>query len=281
MHPRFGHQPLVFDDSFAARLLGDEARARIAGDRQLFCSEGMRLIRSMMMMRSRFAEDELATALAAGTRQYVILGAGLDSFAWRQPPEAPALTIYEVDHPDTQRWKQERLRSAGLAAPGNLRFVPADLGRASLAHALAAAGFDAGAPAFFTWVGVTYYLERAAFLDTLRFIGSAGPPGQVVFDVALRGAAVAVEHREFTDGMTRYLEQAGEPWRLDCEPGELQRELHGLGFDSVAFLGPGAADARYLAGRRDGLRAGPLVGLVSARASGRNDRRLAGTGALG
>jgi methyltransferase (TIGR00027 family) len=264
LHGALDERPLVFEDPLAGRLLGPEFRARFEREREAFRAEGMLLIRSMMMMRSRFAEEQLDRAFAAGVRQYVILGAGLDSFAYRQPPALAGVVIYEVDHPDTQRWKRERLVAAGLEVPVNLRFVPVDFNRQAFATAMTTAGFDASAPAFFTWLGVSYYLPESSFLATLRFIATLPAPSAVVFDFALRDAVLPAHLAPINHEVFAYMAEAGEPWQLHFEPQALQARLRALGFDALEYLSPAAADRRYLSGRRDGLRAGPLVGLMYA-----------------
>ena len=142
-------------------------------------TRGMRL---HIAMRSRFAEEGLAAAVARGVRQYVLLGAGLDTFAHRNPFAQQGLRVFEVDHPATQGWKRQRLAGAGLAPPASLTFAPVDFERETLAAGLAAAGFDAAAPAFFSWLGVVVYLTRAAVIETLRFIASLPAGTEVVFD---------------------------------------------------------------------------------------------------
>lgn len=272
-HARLDDRPLVFDDPLAERLLGPEMRRRLgreAGDHR---AEGMLMIRSMMMIRGRVSEDELARALEDGVRQYVVLGAGLDSFAWRQPASAGRATIYEVDHPDTQRWKKQRLADAGLVDPPNLRFVPVDFRRQSLGQALEVAGFERRAPAFFTWVGVSYYLPRAAFLDTLGFIATQTAPSGVVFDFALRDPVLPERLAKLNDEVFGFMRAAGEPWQLYFSPDEIEGELRTLGFDDIHYLSPAAAEARFLAGRRDGLKTGPLVGLMRARTLARSSTR--------
>ncbi len=264
LHPLLDEPPLVFEDPLAGRLIGPDTRAQMSAEAATFRAEGMLLIRSMMMMRSRFAEDALDRALAAGTRQYVILGAGLDSFAWRQPAAAAAATIYEVDHPDTQRWKRARLAEAALTIPRNLRFVPVDFTRQDPGAGLAAAGFDRRAPAFFTWVGVSYYLPRASFGETLGFVATQAPPSEVVFDFALLGAVLPQRFAALNEEVFGFMRDAGEPWQLRFTPEELMAEMRSLGFSEIEYLSPQAANERYLRGRRDGLRAGPLVGLMRA-----------------
>ena len=158
-------QPRVLDDPIAVRLLGpgfdrdmERAMHPVARDFRLF-----------MAARSRYAEDRLAAAVAAGVTQYVVLGAGLDTFAYRNPFQS--LLVFEVDFPATQQWKQDLLTEAGIDLPANLTFVPLDFEHKSLAVGLAEAGFDAGSPAFFGWLGVVPYLTLDAFRSTLATIG--------------------------------------------------------------------------------------------------------------
>jgi methyltransferase (TIGR00027 family) len=202
--------------------------------------------------------------VAAGVRQYVILGAGLDSFAYRQPAGLAGVTIYELDHPDTQQWKRRRLAEAGLPEPGNLRFVAVDFTRQCLQERLVAAGLRCAEPAFFSWVGVTYYLTRQAFLDTLRFIGTRPSPSAVVFDFALRDAVLPRRLEQINTEVFSFMEDAGEPWRLKLTPKNITGELRSIGFREIRYLSPAAANERYLHKRRDGLRTGPLVGLMHA-----------------
>ncbi len=129
-----------------------------------------------VVVRSRFAEDCLEAAFERGVRQYVILGAGLDTFAWRQPAWASGLRIFEVDQAGSQQDKQDRVARAGLAAPPNLVFVPVDFETEPLGQCLSGAGVDLRAPVFFSWLGVTPYLDEAAIDDVLRVV-AGGPPG--------------------------------------------------------------------------------------------------------
>src|ERR1700686_1320542 len=157
-------QPRVLDDPLALRIIGSEAEEALRSDpkEDHAFSRGFR---AFMAARSRYAEDELAHAVAHGVRQYVVLGAGLDTFAYRNPH--PGLRVFEVDHPDTQEWKREQLLAAGIAVPSALSFVPIDFERQTLADGLARAGFGAGDAAFFSWLGVTPYLTREACRTTL------------------------------------------------------------------------------------------------------------------
>lgn len=124
--------------------------------------------------RSRIAEDALSEAVERGVRQIVILGAGLDTYALRNPHSAREIRIHEVDHPATQAWKLERLAEAQIALPPWLLFVPVDFERDDLGEKLAAAGFEQNSPAFFTWLGVVPYLTQDAIGRTLDYISSTG-----------------------------------------------------------------------------------------------------------
>src|SRR5664279_3830518 len=153
---RAAHQihdsPLVFEDPVAIPILGatyaDELRRTPVRDDRPFSIA----LRAFIVARSRYAEDNLRHALAKGIRQYVLLGAGLDTFAYRNP--YPELRVFEVDHPATQEWKRDLLQASGIPVPENLTYVPVNFEHESLDGELKAAGFDFRAPAYFAWLGV-------------------------------------------------------------------------------------------------------------------------------
>jgi methyltransferase (TIGR00027 family) len=178
------HQTLdggaIFRDPFASRILDDETRATLD---EIAANPTLRPWRLFIAARSRFSEDTLATSVARGVRQIVVLGAGLDTFSLRNPHAGEGVRVYEVDYPATQGWKRERLKEAGLAIPASLTFAPVDFERQRLADGLAAAGFRSDRPAFFQWLGVVPYLTREAISVTLDFI-AAVPESEVVFDYA-------------------------------------------------------------------------------------------------
>jgi methyltransferase (TIGR00027 family) len=173
-------QPRVLDDPLALRIIGSEAEDELRSNPKEDHAFS-RAFRAFMAARSRFAEDELARAVGLGVKQYVVLGAGLDTFAYRNPHAG--LRVFEVDHPDTQAWKREQLHAAGIAIPASLTFVPIDFERQTLAAGLAQSGFNANAAAFFSWLGVTPYLTREACMTTLSFIAKmpTGSGGVVFF----------------------------------------------------------------------------------------------------
>ena len=169
---RAAHQvldrPPVFTDPLAVAIVGADPE-EIERDRRHRSTFG-RGMRAFLAVRSRWAEDRLAEAVAHGVSQYVLLGAGLDTFALRNPD--PGLQVFEVDHPASQAFKRRRIEAAGLAARSGPIYVPVDFETQDLPSALAAAGFDAGRPAFFAWLGVVPYLEEPAILETLRFVAA-------------------------------------------------------------------------------------------------------------
>ena len=207
-------------------------------------------MRLFIAARSRFAEESLAAVVARGVRQYVVLGAGLDTFAHRNPFAAEGLRVFEVDYPATQLWKQRRLADAGLVAPASLTFAPVDFERQTLADGLAAAGFDAVAPAFFSWLGVVVYLTRAAIGETLRFIAGV-TDGEVVFDYGEPVSAFPEGHlRSLQLARAQRAARMGEPWITRFEPPEVAALLRELDFEELEDLGPAQIGRRFLGASR-------------------------------
>ncbi len=264
---RAAHQllddPRVFEDPLAMAILGEEPAARLKSgpDRE---TGGSRHIRAFMAARSRYAEDELAAAIARGATQYVVLGAGLDTYAYRNTH--PRLRVFEVDHPATQAWKRNQLDAAGIAIPLSLTFVPTDFEEQSLSSALESSGFQTGEISFFSWLGVTPYLTADAAMATLAFIGSLPAGSGVVFDYAVERSSLDSVEQMAMDALASRVARAGESFRLFLDPRALNRMLMAAGFHEIEDLGPSDIDERYFAGRADGLRvAVGLAHLVNAR----------------
>ena len=251
---RAAHQvldrPLVFEDLMALAIVG---RPDALAQSDNLNGPESRYIRAFMAARSRYAEDELALALQDGIDQYVILGAGLDTYAYRSSTSASGLTIYEVDHPATQAWKRERLATECIAVPTSLRFVSIDFETQSLEDVLTERGFDIGKPAFFSWLGVTPYLTASAFESTLRFIASRAPRSSVVFDYAVAHSALNPMERYILEGLAKRVTDVGEPFKLFFEPSKLSAQLRERGFANSVDLGTQEINARYFSGRADGL----------------------------
>jgi methyltransferase (TIGR00027 family) len=251
---RAAHQlldrPRVLDDPLALRIIGSEAEDELRTNPKEHHAFS-RAFRAFMAARSRFAEDELARAVGQGLKQYVVLGAGLDTFAYRNPHAG--LRVFEVDHPDTQAWKREQLQAAGIAIPASLTFVPIDFERQTLAAGLAESGFNANAAAFFSWLGVTPYLTREACMTTLSFIARMPAGSGVVFDFAVDPTLLHAGQRQALEALSARVARYGEPFQLFFDPGKLQDELKGMGFQRTEFLQGKEINARYFKDREDGL----------------------------
>ncbi len=264
---RAAHQlldhPLVFEDPLAIPIIGPRAAGTLTADPAKFQTRSSRFLRAFVAVRSRFAQDELALAVERGTRQCVILGAGLDTFAYRNP--YPNLRVFEVDHPATQAWKRMRLEMAGIAVPETLTFAPANFERETFADALEHVGFNTGQPAFFSWLGVTPYLTIENTLNTLRLIRSLSPLNSVVFDFAVPRSTLNPLQQQAFDLLASRVAALGEPFQGFFEPASLVHDLKEMGFVQVQDMNPDTLNARYFHAREDGLRvAGALAHLVYA-----------------
>lgn len=238
----------IFADPFAASILGPDAEGLIA-ERATSQHRHMRLF---VAVRSRFAQDQLAQAIARGVRQVVVLGAGLDTTALRNPD----VMVFEVDHPATQAWKRQRI--AGLRAPAGLRFAAVDFEQQHIAEGLALAGFDAGAPAFFVWLGVVPYLTRGAIQATLGFAASI-PGSEIVFDYSQAPENYPLQQRKLMTALVERVAALGEPFRSYFDPAEMTALLKSNGFGKIEDLGPREIGARFFRRRIPAGRAGGHV----------------------
>lgn len=267
---RAAHQllddPKVFDDPFALRIIGKESASALETDPRQF--ETMPLspyLRAFVAARSRYAEDELAHGVRRGVRQYVILGAGLETFAYRNPHPEGVLHVFEVDHPTTQTWKRERMEEIGIALPGDLTFAPVDFETQTLVEGLRGAGYDPGKCTFFSWLGVTEYLTTDAVMATLRFIASAPVGSGVVFDYMISLSLLNPAQRSRFDALAQRVASVGEPWQAFFDPMLLTRDLRAMGFGYFEDNGPEKINTRYFKNRKDGLRVGSLSHLINAQ----------------
>jgi methyltransferase (TIGR00027 family) len=262
---RAAHQildhPRVLDDPIAMRIVPAGSEAAIRSQPRRYQSKFDLALRRFVVARSRCAEDALAAAVAGGVAQYVILGAGLDTFAYRNPYAPGSLRVFEVDFPATQTWKRRLLADAAIPAPSSLTFVPIDFETQSLAEALQACGFRAEQPAWFSWLGVTMYLTRPAVMATLAFVAERPAGSGITFDYLIPPSSLPLVRRIGFYLLARRLAAAGEPWRTWFDPDELAGELKALGFTRLEDLGSDALNARYFAGRADQI-GGRSVGHV-------------------
>jgi methyltransferase (TIGR00027 family) len=232
----------VFADPLALRILGPDADAAIAEAR---ADPELRGLRLYVATRSRFAEDAARRAIARGVRQIVVLGAGLDTFAYRVEP-VEGLRVTEVDHPATQVEKRRRLAAAAIAAPAHVVYAACDFESESLAGALAASGFAAGQPSFFLWLGVVPYLTEPAIFAELAYIGKLPGGGEVVFDYSNPPTSIAEGGwRRGHEIVTARAAAAGEPLRTFFATPALHEKLRQFGFRSIEDLGPSEIAARF------------------------------------
>jgi len=260
-------RPLVFDDPLAVTMLGEETAQWLRADPRR--GEGRvapRAMRAFLVVRSRIAEDALGRAYDHGCRQYVVLGAGLDTFAYRQ--QFAELRVFEVDQPSTQQWKRTRLAETGIAEPESLTFVPVNLETEILARELPRAGFDATQAAFFSWLGVSMYLEEAVVWETLTTVAALTTSGGgITFDYGATVTGTNIGHRLMADALARRVAAVGEPFRSSFAPQAIADRLDELGFSRVEDLDDEAMNARYFADRPDGLAVRGSGRIVTAWAS--------------
>jgi methyltransferase (TIGR00027 family) len=265
---RAAHQlladPRIHDDPLALAILGAaQADAMRSDPRRFENGPGAPFLRAFLAVRSRLAEDALARAVAYGVRQYVVLGAGLDTFAYRNPHHG--LRVFEVDHPATQTWKRQRLTEAGIAVPDGVAFAATDFSSEPLSAALDRAGLRREDPSFFSWLGVTPYLEPADVLTTLAAIAPfAADGGGLVFDYCVPPVLLTPPQRAVFEVLAARVAGVGEPFRGFFEPSSLVAEVQGLGFREVRDVPPNELNARFFAGRTDSLRVGSAGHILMA-----------------
>jgi methyltransferase (TIGR00027 family) len=249
---RAAHQlmenPRILDDPLVLQLLGPGYER----DLERASHSVARDFRAFMAVRSRFAEDLLAEAVAIGMEQYVVLGAGLDTFAYRNPHAE--IRVFEVDFPATQEWKRAKLAEAGITEPKNLTFVPLDFEHHTLTEGLDEAGFDNTKRAFFGWLGVVPYLTMDAIRATLGTVGGLPLGSGVCFDYALDPETLSPLRRQVFDALAGRVAAAGEPFRTFFSPDELERVLREAGFSNVVHADAEYMNRRYFDGRADGLK---------------------------
>jgi methyltransferase (TIGR00027 family) len=255
LHRIVDSEPWVIDDPISTVLFGDVARARL--DRHVASALGHAradALRGHVLVRSAFAEERLRDAVARGIRQCVVLGAGFDTFAYRQPGWMQGVRLFEVDAPATQAEKRARLAAAGIAEPPNVVYAAIDFERTSLVDGLRGAGLDLDAPAFFSWLGVMVYLTRDAVDAVFRAVAAMLPESEIAFTFTQGGDA---------DQLAQRVAELGEPVRTTVTNAELETMLRGYGFRDHTILSVAGAQ-RYLGERTDTLRLPPRESIAAA-----------------
>ena len=245
VHQLIDDPPPILSDPVSPRLLAAEILESIKSDPGRHRTPQAKGLRSHVVLRSRYTEDQLQEASANGIRQFINVGAGFDTFAFRQPAWATGLEIIEVDHPASQQAKTSYFSGKGLVAPANTRFVPVDLENDRLAEALAGTGVDPARPTFFACLGVVTYLTHTGIEKTLESV--AGMPGARALVVAF----ASKDSEKKPSEAAQRAAQHGEPWLTYFTRQEIENLLVASGFSSVEFLEPETAAERYYTGRSD------------------------------
>ncbi len=247
-HQLYDGQPRILDDQVSLRLLSPEVQQRVLAGAAAFDEPRSRALRTHVLLRSRFAEERLRSATERGVTQFVVLGAGLDTFAFRQPEWAQALKIFEVDHPASQSLKRERLAMAGIPIPANLTFAPIDFEHDTLANGLERAGFDPAARTFVSCLGVLVYLTGDAIADLFAFVARLPKGSECVFTY---GGARGPDRPE-QPSLATMAAALGEPWRSSMELEDVVAVLTRAGLP--APTGPTEMQlSEWLGVRTDGL----------------------------
>jgi methyltransferase (TIGR00027 family) len=240
-HQLFDRAPLLFDDPAALSILGKNAAAVIRTHKAQHRNPVWRALRSHVCLRARFAEEGLAEAAARGTRRYVLVGAGFDTFAWRRPDWAKSLAVIEIDHPATQAVKREMIAAAGLKAPDNHTFVPVDFTRETLGDALARFAIARDESVYFSWLGVCMYLKEEAIDATLQAMAAFAAGSGVTLTFKQHPAPEDRDHAALSD----FVANLGEAFVSYFSPETMADKLTRHGFAAIDFLTPEKAAARY------------------------------------
>jgi methyltransferase (TIGR00027 family) len=255
--------PTIFADTLASPLLGEQADELIGYHRAHGSHLVLSAARAQVTCRSRYTEDRLAGSAERGITQYVILGAGLDSFGYRSRL-ARRIRVFEVDHPATQQWKRGRLAAARIPVPGSVTFVPADLEAGPLTQRLSQAGFDRSRPAQVSWLGVTMYLTQEAIGRTLAELGGLAAGTEVITDYMLPAGLRDEIGSTYAELVSPVTAARGEPWLSFFAPGDMSALLERHGFGSVRHIRQRDAVDAACWDRSDSLRPAELSVLAQA-----------------
>lgn len=254
--------PNVFCDPLALRIAGAENRQTDAEWlKRAKLSDGLR---AFLAARSRYTEDSLHAAIKRGVQQYVILGAGLDTFAYRHSYSEDALHVFEVDYPATQIWKQELLEKAGIPIPGILTFSPVDFENQTIEQGLRQTGFDIGKRTFFSWLGVVPYLTATAINATLQFVASMPSGSGIVFDYTISPTLLNPTQQKAFAVLADRVASAGEPFQTFFDPILLKQYLISMGFKEFEDLAPEDINVRYFHARSDDLKVSGFAHIMNA-----------------
>ncbi|MGE5422541.1 MAG: class I SAM-dependent methyltransferase [Ignavibacteriales bacterium] len=280
-HAIYGN-PKIFDDNRAWGMipeqvksvieqhLAESARQMAPGnidleDHDLALRAGVEFMAGAILARARYAEDLLAEAIQQGAKQYIVLGAGLDTFALRRQDLMEQLQVFELDHPSTQELKHHMLIQQGISMPDNLHFVPVDFAVENLKQVMGRTSFDPQSLSFFSWLGVTHYLPLEAIFSTLSNIAEISAPATgIVFDYWDKAAFDPSKSSRRIKSILENTQRIGEPITTGFDPSTLKMDLANLGLLLNENLGPAAIRQRYFGGRSDGYSASDHVNYAYA-----------------
>jgi methyltransferase (TIGR00027 family) len=251
LHIEVDPPPYVLEDTVGLKLAAPDEGWRRRPDMD---AEATKLFRASILARARFIEDLVAEQAQRGVAQYVILGAGLDSFAQRRPEIASRLTLFEVDRPEPQAWKRQRLEELGFGPPPWLRFVPVDFEAGNSWDALAKAGFDRGKPAIIASTGVSMYLTKEANAAALREVAALGPGSTLVMSFLLPLDRAEPALRPGIEAAAKGARASGTPFISFFTPSEILSLARQAGFKDARHVSAAQLAELYFAGRSDGLR---------------------------
>lgn len=252
--------PRVFEDPIALKIIGVQGNSEIHSKKRKFETRLHSYLRAGVVARSRFVEDELSEAIKRDIRQYIILGAGLDTFAYRNPYTSIDLKIFEVDHPASQEWKRQQLYLTKIPIPKNLSFVPTNFENQSLAKQLLEAGLRTDKPSFISWMGVTMYLPYETVIKMVKHISSFLSSGSgMVFDYVVPPSTQNFLRRLVFRLLARRLSRLEEPWVCFLDTASLVAELKAIGFTQAVDIGPEEINTRFFNDRTDQLKVGTFV----------------------
>lgn len=256
-HQLLDAKPLILDDPVALPILGHDAEKSIRDTATHYQAPEVLALRTRIVLRSRFTEDRLTAAARRGAKQYIILGAGFDTFALRQPLWAGELKIVEVDHVGTQSLKRSYIDNAGLVVPNNVVFADINFERESLHDGLCRYNVSLEKPTFFSWLGVMMYLKEEAIDAVLHSVAMFPVGSEIVLTfVRPQGNTPSI--------IAQSVVNLGEPWLSHFEPEEIEKKLHSAGFSQVEFLTPEEAETRYFRTRPGDLPAPNQPNILSA-----------------
>lgn len=253
-------QPVVFNDPFAVEFASPAFR-RICQSRYFpwllnrrSISEMLRPISAQILSRAKYTEEKLEQAVSKGISQYVIVGAGFDSFCLRRPDFSAGIRIYEIDHPATQQIKRKRLMEILASSPEGVEFLTIDLEKRTLTDALSGSSFVTDEKAFFSWLGTVPYLSENAVYTVLRDLASFAAHGsEIVFDYLIPTYLMDQEERRVLCRVMRIIELWGEPVKSFFEPGVFPDAVSSLGYHIFENQSPAEQNKKYFSNRSDNL----------------------------